>query len=201
VASNYGPTASRPIEALQTCIAELAKHAMGLDKNITHVVATGSGRHIVTAVLGGGNVVDEISAQSVPCSYFFPDADTLIENDGQDSKFISMQDGKIQSFKMNKACAAGTGAFLEEQAGRLNVRIEEEFADYAFRSTTPAGLGSKCTVFMDSDLVHHLQRGTSTEDLCAGLAYSIVENYLEKVVGSSRIGQSIVFQGGISGAY
>jgi len=197
VASSYGPTASRPIEALQTCVAELAKHFC--KKNIAHVVATGSGRHIAKVLLGGGNIIDEISAQAVSCSHYFPDADTVIEIGGQDSKFISMLDGKIQSFKMNKACAAGTGAFLEEQAGRLNVRIEEEFADYAFRSSTPAGLGSKCTVFMDSDLVHHLQRGTSTEDLCAGLAYSIAENYLEKVVGSSRIGQKIVFQGGVAG--
>lgn len=199
VASSYGPTASRPIEALQGCIAELAKDAVAVrGENISHVVATGSGRHIAKALFGGGSVVDEISAQSVSCSHFFPDADTLIEIGGQDAKFIRLQDGKIQSFKMNKACAAGTGAFLEEQAGRLKVRIEEEFADYAFRSLSPAGLGSKCTVFMDSDLVHHLQRGTPTEDLCAGLAYSIAENYLEKVVGSSRIGQTIIFQGGVA---
>lgn len=196
IASSYGPTASRPIHSLQTCITALENQSSG--KNITHVVSTGSGRHIAKALLGGGSVIDEISAQSVSCGHFFPDADTIIEIGGQDSKFIRMQNGKIQSFKMNKACAAGTGAFLEEQAGRLNVHIEEQFSEYAFRSSTPAELGSKCTVFMDSDLVHHLQRGTCTEDLCAGLAYSIAENYLEKVVGSTPIGDAVIFQGGVA---
>ena len=197
VASSYHPTAGKPIEALQTTMAELAI-ALPDKATMAHVATTGSGRHIATALLGGGTALDEISTQALACQHFFPKADTVIEIGGQDSKFLRLRDGRLQSFKMNKACAAGTGAFLEEQAGRLAIAIRDEFAEKAFTSTSPARLGSKCTVFMDTDLVHHLQRGTATADLCAGLAYSIAENYLEKVVGASRLGSSIVFQGGVA---
>lgn len=197
LASAYGPTAGHPIDSLRKRIEEL-KEGLQDDIVISQLAATGSGRHIAITLLGNGTPIDEISAQAVSCSYFFPSADTIIEIGGQDSKFIRVKDGKLTSFKMNKACAAGTGAFLEEQAGRLKVNIREEFSEKAFGSKTPAKLGSKCTVFMDSDLVHHLQCGAVTEDLCAGLAYSVAENYLEKVVGSGCCGANIVFQGGVA---
>jgi len=195
-ASAYVPTAGRPVEAIKNVFEELKKE-LDVDE-ITHSVATGSGRHLAGVLLGGATVIDEISAQAISSAYCFPEADTIIEIGGQDSKFIKLKDGRIDSFKMNRVCAAGTGSFLEEQAGRLGISIRKEFAQNAFRSMKPARLGSRCTVFMDSDLVHHLQRGTSTEDLCAGLAYSVGENYVEKVVGSSTFGEKIVFQGGVA---
>ena len=197
VASSYVPTAGRPVEAIRNVFDEL-KNSLDGDIEITHSVATGSGRHLAGVLLGGATVIDEISAQAISSLYCFPEADTIIEIGGQDSKFIKLKDGRIESFKMNRVCAAGTGSFLEEQAGRLGISIKDEFADKAFQSPRPARLGSRCTVFMDSDLVHHLQRGTSTEDLCAGLAYSVGENYVEKVVGSSPFGEKIVFQGGVA---
>lgn len=197
ICSHYGPTASRPVDALRTCMASMAERFKGQGL-AAHVAATGSGRHLARAILGGGSVIDEISAQALSCRHHVPGADTIFEIGGQDSKFIRLRNGEIETFKMNRACAAGTGAFLEEQAGRIEVRIAEEFADRAFSASKPARLGSRCTVFMDSDLVHHLQQGAPIDDLCAGLAYSIAENYLEKVVGSAKIGASIVFQGGVA---
>ena len=175
VASSYVPTAGKPVEAIRNVFDEL-KNSLDGDIEITHSVATGSGRHLEGDLLGGATVIDEISAQAISSLYCFPEADTVIEIGGQDSKFIKLKDGRIESFKMNRVCAAGTGSFLEEQAGRLGISIKKEFANKAFESQKPARLGSRCTVFMDSDLVHHLQRGTSTEDLCAGLAYSVGEN-------------------------
>ena len=197
ISSSYVPTAGRPVEAVRELISDLKIHTP-VGVMISNVVCTGSGRHLAKALLGKGSVMDEISAQSVSSGYFFPDADTVIEIGGQDSKFIKMSGGRIESFKMNRACAAGTGSFLEEQAGRLGISIKDDFAKLAFKSGNPLRLGSRCTVFMDSDLVHHLQRGASNEDLCAGLAYSIGENYLEKVAGSAGIGEKIVFQGGVA---
>jgi len=197
VSSSYIPTAGRPVESLNTVLSELTT-VTGQNTFISHVVSTGSGRHISAALLGGGTIIDEISTQFLSAKEFFPDVDTVIEIGGQDSKYIQISNGRIESFKMNRACAAGTGAFLEEQAGRLKIKIENEFSEKAFKSTIPVKLGNRCTVFMDSDLVHHLQRGASTEDLCAGLAYSIGENYFEKVVGSSQTGDSIIFQGGVA---
>lgn len=197
LATAYHPTAGNAVKAIANAVQGL-RERVPADVRLTHVVATGSGRHLARVLLNGGSVLDEISAQAAATAFFFPAADTVIEIGGQDSKFIRLAHGKVEQFRMNRACAAGTGAFLEEQAGRLGISISQEFADAAFRSRTPARLGSRCTVFMDSDLVHHLQRGASSADLCAGLAYAIGQNYLEKVVGSARIGTQIVFQGGVA---
>ena len=197
LASAYLPTAGNAVEAIRMAIAKLGI-CLPDEARVSHVAATGSGRHLVRVLLNGGTVLDEISAQAVAAAFFFPEADTIIEIGGQDSKYIRLAQGKVLEFRMNRACAAGTGAFLEEQAGRLGVDITEAFAEAAFDAPAPVRLGSRCTVFMDSDLVHHLQRGASTRDLCAGLAYAVGQNYLEKVVGSAPVGSKVVFQGGVA---
>jgi len=97
---------------------------------------------------------------------------------------------------MNHVCAAGTGSFLEEQAERLGINIKGEFGQLALSCPHPARLGERCTVFMESDVVHHQARGAKTDELVAGLAYSIVHNYLNRVVGDRRIGKHIFLQGG-----
>src|SRR4030065_2488756 len=97
---------------------------------------------------------------------------------------------------MNKVCAAGTGSFLEEQAEKLDVSIKEEFGALALSAEEPVRMGERCTVFIESDLVHHQQMGAQKDDLIAGLSYSIVQNYLNRVVGDRRIGNKIFFQGG-----
>ncbi|HBA55415.1 MAG TPA: CoA activase, partial [Syntrophorhabdus aromaticivorans] len=124
------------------------------------------------------------------------EVDTAFEFGGQDSKDISVDNGVIVDFEMNKACAAGTGSFLEEQAERLGISIKEEFGALALSSKKPVRMGERCTVFIESDLVHHQQRGARTDDIVSGLSYSIVTNYLNKVVGDRRVGSKIFFQGG-----
>jgi predicted nucleotide-binding protein (sugar kinase/HSP70/actin superfamily) len=104
----------------------------------------------------------------------------------------------VVDFEMNKVCAAGTGSFLEEQAEKLNIKIVEEFGCMALNSECPVKLGDRCTVFMESDLNSFMQKGARNENLVGGLAYSIVYNYLQKVVGDRRIGEKIFFQGGVT---
>src|SRR4030065_504515 len=128
--------------------------------------------------------------------FFGQSVDTIFEIGGQDSKFISLEDGVVVDFAMNDACAAGTGSFLEEQAERLGVRIQGEFAEMALSSRAPVRMGERCTVFMEQDLNTYLHRGASKVDLVAGLAYSVVINYLNRVVRGRRIGETIYFQGG-----
>lgn len=99
---------------------------------------------------------------------------------------------------MNKVCAAGTGSFLEEQAEKLEINIKEEFGNLALNACRPAGLGDRCTVFMESDLNSFQQKGVETDNLVGGLAYSIVHNYIQKVVRKKRIGDHILFQGGVT---
>jgi len=97
---------------------------------------------------------------------------------------------------MNKVCAAGTGSFLEEQAEKLDISIKGEFGGLALSAEKPVRMGERCTVFIESDLVHHQQKGAQKDDLVAGLSYSIVQNYLNRVVEDRRIGNRIFFQGG-----
>jgi predicted CoA-substrate-specific enzyme activase len=191
----YLPTRGRPVEVLAEGLSRL-RQRFGNRLEVVAAGATGSGRHLAERLMGMDVVHNEITAQMVSASRFVPGVDTIFEIGGQDSKYIGARDGHLASFEMNKICAAGTGSFLEEQAERLGVRIVGEFAERAFESETPFALGSRCTVFMDTELVRALQRGASVEDLCAGLAFSIAKNYLEKVVSGRRIGKKIVFSGG-----
>jgi len=197
VAASYVPTAGQPLTAIPAALdalrAQLPAHA-----RFKSLVTTGSGRHLAAEALAATEAVDEITCQTRAARQALPDVDTVIEIGGQDSKYIHMVGENVARFQMNRACAAGTGSFLEEQAGRLGIAIDREFASLALASRTPVELGSRCTVFMDSDLVHHIQHGVPREDLCAGLAYAIAKNYLEKVVGSRPVGTRILFQGGVA---
>jgi len=197
LASAYLPTAGRPADAIRDVLA-LVGAALPPGTGVARAVATGSGRHLAQALAGADEAVDEITAQALSAARHRPDADTVFEIGGQDAKFIRMEGGRPRRFEMNRACAAGTGAFLEEQCARLGVDPHDGFERAALAAFAPVPLGSRCTVFMDSDLVHHLQQGASTGDLCAGLAYAVARNYLDRVVGSARIGERIVMQGGVA---
>ncbi|MFO7634061.1 MAG: acyl-CoA dehydratase activase [Caldilinea sp.] len=197
LARRYLLTQGRPLEAVRQGLAQVGQEVA--DRVIVlGVGATGSGRHLTADFVGGDVVRSEITAQSRAAVAVDPRVDTIFEIGGQDSKFIRLEHGAITNFAMNNACAAGTGSFLEEQAARLELDIEAEFSRRAFCSRCPVGLGERCTVFMESDLVHHQQQGARADDLAAGLAYAIVENYLNRVVGARPIGQRIFFQGGVA---
>ena len=195
LSKRYLMTAGRPLEAVKQGLREVGAE-IGDRVRILGAATTGSGRYLTGDFIGADVIRNEITAQATAAAAIDTEVDTIFEIGGQDSKYISLSHGAVVDFAMNKVCAAGTGSFLEEQAERLGISIQGEFADLALRSRSPVRLGERCTVFMESDLVHHLQRGVSTEDLVAGLAYSIVENYLHKVVETRRIGRRIFFQGG-----
>jgi predicted CoA-substrate-specific enzyme activase len=195
--SVYAATRGRPLEVLGECLKHI-RETVGDGLRILGVGATGSGRHLAGQFLGADVVTNEITAQAVSTIAYFPKVDTVLEIGGQDSKYISVQGGVARDFAMNKVCAAGTGSFLEEQAERLGISIVGEFADLALAGKSPVDLGSRCTVFMDSELSEAQQRGTCISDITAGLAYAIARNYLEKVVARSPIGDHVVFQGGVA---
>jgi predicted CoA-substrate-specific enzyme activase len=197
VARRYLPTAGRPLEAVRRGLLEIGLEAAERVE-VRGVGTTGSGRHLSGDFVGADVVRNEITAQARAALALDPAVDTIFELGGQDSKYIRLDHGTVVDFAMNNACAAGTGAFLEEQADRLRLDIHEDFARMAFASVAPACLGERCTVFMESDLIHHQQRGARVEDLTAGLAYSIVENYLNRVVSGRPVGERVFFQGGVA---
>jgi len=197
MAKSYLLKEGDPIESVKKALREVAD-GLGAEVQIDRVGVTGSGRRFVGDFVGADVVVNEITAQARATLDIDSSVDTIIEIGGQDSKYIRLKNGAVVDFEMNKVCAAGTGSFLQEQAARLDVDIVDEFSGCAFRSESPADLGTRCTVFMESDLIHHQQVGSPKEDLLAGLSYSVANNYIEKVVGNKRIGRSVYFQGGVA---
>ena len=195
LAKEYLMTAGDPLRAVRQGLSSIAQKVEGKVK-ILAAATTGSGRYLTGDFIGADIVINEITAQAAGAAIVNPDVDTIFEIGGQDSKFISLQNGVVVDFEMNHACAAGTGSFLEEQAQRLGININEEFENLAFQSAAPLKLGQRCTVFIESDLIAFQQQGAVVEDLVAGLAYSIAGNYLNRVVGHRKIGNNICFQGG-----
>ncbi len=197
VARRYLPTAGQPLEAIRRGLAEIDREVGG-QVVVRGAGSTGSGRYLTGDFIGADVIRNEITAQATAAIHYVPDVDTVFEIGGQDSKYIRIDGGVVTDFEMNKVCAAGTGSFLEEQAEKLGTAIVDEFGRLALSAGAPVRLGDRCTVFMESDLNARQQQGARKEDLVGGLAYSIVLNYIQKVVGSKRIGSRILFQGGVA---
>jgi len=197
LAKRYLMTAGAPIEAVRRGLREIGEET-GDRVDIRGACTTGSGRYLTGDFIGADVVKNEITAQARGAIEADPTVDTIFEIGGQDSKYVSLDNGAIVDFEMNKVCAAGTGSFLEEQAEKLGISIKQEFGELALAAQAPTNLGERCTVFMESELVRHQQSGTPTDDLVAGLGYSIVYNYLNRVVAGKRVGDRIFFQGGVA---
>ncbi|MBN1693122.1 MAG: hypothetical protein JW845_06160 [Dehalococcoidales bacterium] len=195
LARRYLMTASQPIEAVKRGLLEVGQE-LGDSVIIKGTGSTGSGRYMTGEFFGADVIHNEITSHAKAASFVFPEVDTIFEIGGQDAKYISLQNGTIIDFAMNKVCAAGTGSFLEEQAEKLGISIKEEFGKLGLVSKHPLDLGERCTVFMESQQNYCKQRGADKKDLVAGLAYSVVKNYLTKVVEDRKIGEHILFQGG-----
>ena len=195
VTKRYLATAGRPLEAIRKGLSSVGDECAEF-VNVIGVGTTGSGRYLSGDFIGADVIRNEITAQATAAAVIDPEVDTIFEIGGQDSKYIALKNGVVVDFEMNKVCAAGTGSFLEEQAERLGISIKGEFSELALGCSTPPPMGERCTVFIESDMVHYQQRGVEKDGLVAGLSYSIVQNYLNRVVGDRRIGNRIFFQGG-----
>jgi predicted CoA-substrate-specific enzyme activase len=191
------PTAGRPVEAVIAGLREMALACGDIKPRALGV--TGSGRRLIAALVGADAAVNEITAHASGAASFFSEADTVFDIGGQDAKFIRIENGAVTDFAMNKVCSAGTGSFLEEIAEELGVDVRTQFSSEAFQSQRPADLGERCTVFMSSELRRKQEEGFTRPDLLAGLAYSVAQNYLSRVVGRRKIGRFISFQGGVAG--
>ncbi len=195
ISRRYLKTGGNPLEAVKKGLKEIGDE-IGNKVVIHGAATTGSGRYLTGDFIGADVVKNEITAHAAGALNVNPKVDTIFEIGGQDSKYISLKNGKVEDFTMNKVCAAGTGSFLEEQSEKLGVNIKEEFSKLALKSENPSALGERCTVFMESSLNHQQQLGVSKEDLAAGLSYSIAMNYLTTVVEDRKVGDVIFFQGG-----
>ena len=196
VADLYLPTQGKPIEMVQQGLSQIKKQ-LPKDTDICGVATTGSARYLAGVIVGADLVKNEITSHAVGALQYFPQGQTIIEIGGQDSKIIIVRDGIVTDFGMNTVCAAGTGSFLDHQALRLNMSIEQ-FSQRSLDSTTPVRIAGRCTVFAESDMVHKQQMGHRTEDILYGLCQALVRNYLNNVGLGKDIKPPIIFQGGVA---
>lgn len=194
--SEYIWTSGNPVEAVKQLIAKLKSR---LDKKykVKGIGTTGSARKLIGLLLNANVVKNEIMAHAIGTLSLYPEARTILEIGGQDSKIILLHNGVITDYAMNTLCAAGTGSFLSSQAKRLDIPIEQ-FGRLALQSKNPVKIAARCTVFAESDLIHKAQVGYKKEDIVAGLCKSIVLNYLNNVGKGKKIVEPVIFQGGVS---
>lgn len=193
--NKYLRTKGRPIEVLKVGLKELKKEKGDID--IKGVGVTGSGRYLANLIVGADIVKNEITSHSVSALNQFPEAKTVIEIGGQDSKIIIIRNGIVVDFAMNTVCAAGTGSFLDRQSLRLGIEISD-FGKMALKSNSPVRIAGRCAVFAESDMIHKQQLGHNSEDIIRGLCEALVRNYLNNVGKGKEILGPIVFQGGVA---
>jgi predicted CoA-substrate-specific enzyme activase len=192
----YRKTDGSPVTATQRLFQALMR--IEIERNVFFkvrgCVTTGSGRSLVGRIVGADDVVNEITAHAQAALWMDPGIETIFEIGGQDAKYISLKGGEAVDGNMNFICAAGTGSFLEELAGRLGVRVDD--IDKKTMGLRPPCSSDRCTVFMEQDIDRLLVQGFSAAECLAAAVYSVAENYLNKVVGNRPVSKKrIVFQG------
>jgi predicted CoA-substrate-specific enzyme activase len=189
----YRRTAGDPIGATrklcQALVSTAAAH--GISFEVLGAATTGSGRKLVGKVIGADHVVNEISAHGAGAVRLDPSVETVFEIGGQDAKYMAIRGGRIVDANMNYVCAAGTGSFIEELAAKLGYRTDEVGQEVL--GVAPPYTSNRCTVFMEQDVLNLLRRGISRREALGSVVYSVVENYLERVVGRRHVNRKRVF--------
>jgi (R)-2-hydroxyacyl-CoA dehydratese activating ATPase len=172
------------------CLTTSLQMAGVSKNNIVKTISTGYGRKNVSFAEGDKT---EIGCHSKGCFLYFPWPLTIIDIGGQDNKIIKLdQQGRRTGFKMNRKCAAGTGAFLEEMSLRLNIPVEE-MDGLARQSREMVKLGSFCTVFSATEVLENIRQGKKVTDIIKGLFFSVIKRVLEM----DALTENVVMTGGV----
>ena len=191
--NNNGSPLATAIRAMQEIHDQLPEKAQ-----IAYSCSTGYGEALLKSAL----MLDEGEVETISHYYaaaaFEPDVDCILDIGGQDMKCIKIKDGTVDSVQLNEACSSGCGSFIETFAKSLNYSVQD-FAKEALFAKNPTDLGTRCTVFMNSNVKQAQKEGASVADISAGLAYSVIKNALFKVIkitNASVLGKHVVVQGG-----
>lgn len=198
----YDRTKGNPVDASRRLVSAILEKGT---PDVRAIGLTGSGREAVAvlakAVFGGEenvSVLNEIVAHATAAIHCDPNKGkdlSIIEIGGQDAKYIRIVGGRIIESDMNKACSAGTGSFLEEQANCYDFKDIGEFARLARDAQRPPDLGQMCTVYIAESGAEALKEGFSLGDVFAGFQYAVIHNYLNRVMGQRTLGEKVFFQG------
>ena len=174
----------------QNCLENSLSMAGAGRNDIAGAISTGYGRKNVTYA---GATKTEIGCHASGCFLYFPQEITVIDIGGQDNKIIKLdKTGRRTSFKMNRKCAAGTGAFLEEMSARLDIPLEE-MDGLASRSENMVKLGSFCTVFSATEVLENIRHGKKIDDIVKGVFFSVIRRVLEM----DSMTENVVMTGGV----
>ncbi len=193
----YIRTGGQPINSVKEGMAQLKESIQNSGYTVAGVGVTGSGRQMIGLMVGADVVKNEITAHATATIYFHPNVQTIFEIGGQDSKIIIIKNGIVTDFSMNTICAAGTGSFLDHQAERLQVPIQE-FGEMALSAKNNVRIAGRCTVFAESDMIAKQQYGYSKAEIIKGLCDALVRNYLNNLGRGKTLKPPFVFQGGVA---
>jgi len=196
---DYRRTYGQPLSVVLNVLEEINRQIRLTE--ITSLSFTGSGGKSFLPFLGG-EFINEIIAHGKAVAHFHPEVRTVIEIGGEDSKliFLTPKPGggsRILDFAMNTLCAAGTGAFLDQQAHRLGLKIEE-FSRLALEAKNVPRIAGRCAVFAKSDMIHLQQEGTPLSEIVAGLCYALARNLRGNIGRGKPFHKPIAFQGGVA---
>ena len=194
----YLPTSGRPVlQVLELMKRIRAEYGDRIGQSPMVGCTTGSGRFLSQRVLNAEYAVDEITCQAEGVAQLCGEDGVLsiIEIGGEDSKFLSLQDGVLSDYNMNPVCAAGTGTFLENLAGILGVSIKQEFSRLAFEGDYAVDLGDRCTLLSQSALAEAASEGLPLSSQLASLAYASARNYLSRTTEYRPLEGKVVFTG------
>ncbi|HPD58275.1 MAG TPA: acyl-CoA dehydratase activase [Smithellaceae bacterium] len=194
---SYARVGGNPIDSVKARLKELASLMREKEMEVGALCTTGSGRQLVGVLLGADVVKNEISAHARAAVELHPDVRTIIEIGGQDSKVIIIENGMVVDFAMNLVCAAGTGSFLDSQARRLDITIEE-LSRRSILSKHPTAIAARCTVFSESDMISKQQMGHAQEDIIMGLCHALARNFIGNVARGKQLCSPVLLQGGVS---
>ncbi|MDD4503827.1 MAG: acyl-CoA dehydratase activase [Clostridiaceae bacterium] len=196
LSKQYIKTNGQPLESVKQGLKCLREEFIS-EAKVLGIGTTGSGRQLTGIMVGADVVKNEITAHATATITYFPEARTIFEIGGQDSKIIMLNNGMVVDFAMNTVCAAGTGSFLEHQAERLKVKIEE-FGDLALSAEKKVRIAGRCTVFAESDMIAKQQYGFSKAEIINGLCEALVRNYINNLGRGKKLEPPFVFQGGVA---
>jgi predicted CoA-substrate-specific enzyme activase len=196
LAADYLRTNGDPVGASRRVYASLAKQ-INVPITIEALGVTGSGRQIAGLHAMTDGVINEIVAHATAAVYFDPQVDTIFEIGGQDAKYTYITNGVPSDYAMNEACSAGTGSFLEESAKESLGLDVTAIGKTALDANAPLNFNDQCAAFIGSDIKGAIQEGVSTENIVAGLVYSVCMNYINRVKGNRPVGKKVFMQGGV----